>query len=63
MVFLPEVIHNILEAKTTKEVWEKLEGPLYEKEYNEQVICEEATYNLHIMRIQICWSISTSSTC
>ena len=21
-----EVIHNILEAKTTKEVWEKLEG-------------------------------------
>ena len=56
MVFLPEVIHNILEAKTTKEVWEKLEGPLYKKEYNEQVICEEATYNLHIMRIQICWA-------
>ena len=48
MVFLPEVIHNILEAKTTKEVWEKLEGPLYEKEYNEQVVCEEE-YNEQVV--------------
>ena len=45
-----EVIHNILEAKTAKEVWEKLEGlymrknltnKLYVK--NEQVVREEAT--------------------
>ena len=35
-----EVIHNILEAKTAKEVWKKNRS-LYEKEYDEQVVREE----------------------
>ena len=38
-----EVIHNILEVKTAKEVWEKTRRFLYEKESDEQVVREEAT--------------------
>ena len=38
-----EVIHNILEAKTAKEVWEKLEGLYMRKNFDEQVVHEEAT--------------------
>ena len=37
-----EVIHNILEAKTANDVWEKTKRSLYEKEFDEQVVCEEA---------------------
>ena len=35
-----EVIHNILEAKTAKEVWKKNRS-LYEKEYDKQVVRED----------------------
>ena len=38
-----EVIHNILEAKTAKEIWEKTRRSLYEKESDKQVVREEAT--------------------
>lgn len=38
-----EVIHNILVAKTSKEVWEKTWRSLYEKGFGKQIVCEEAT--------------------
>ena len=38
-----EVIHNILEAKTAKEVWEKLESLYMRKKFDEQVVREEVT--------------------
>ena len=38
-----EVIHNILKAKTAKEVWEKLEGLYMRKKFDKQVVREEVT--------------------
>ena len=38
-----EVIHNILEAKTAKEVWEKLESLYMRKKFDKQVVREEVT--------------------
>ena len=38
-----EVIHNIPEAKTAKEVWEKLESLYMRKKFDKQVVREEVT--------------------
>ena len=43
-----EVIHNILEAKTTKEVWEKLEGLYMRKNLMNKLYVKKHLYSLHI---------------
>ena len=43
-----EVIHNILEAKTTKEVWEKLEGLNMRKNLTNKWYVKKQLYSLHI---------------
>ena len=43
-----EVIHNILEAKTVKEVWEKLEGLYMRKNPMNKLYMKKQLYSLHI---------------
>ena len=43
-----EVIHNILEAKTTKEVWEKLEGLYIRKNLTNKLYVKKQLYSLHM---------------
>ena len=43
-----EVIHNILEAKITKEVWEKLEGLNMRKNLTNKWYVKKQLYSLHI---------------
>ena len=43
-----EVIHNILEAKTAKEVWEKLEGFYMRKNLKNKLYAKKQLYNLHM---------------
>ena len=43
-----EVIHNILEAMTVKEVWEKLEGLYMRKNPMNKLYMKKQLYNLHI---------------
>jgi len=43
-----EVIHNILEAKTTKEVWEKLEGLYMRKNLTNKLYMKKQLYSLHM---------------
>ena len=51
-----EVIHNILEAKTTKEVWVKLKGLYMRKNLTNKLYVKKQLYSLH-------WNISTRLTC
>ena len=43
-----EVIHNILEAKTTKEVWEKLEDLYMRKNLTNKLYVKKQLYSLHM---------------
>ena len=43
-----EVIHNILEAKTAKEVWEKLEGLYMRKNLTNKLYMKRQLYSLHM---------------
>ena len=43
-----EVIHNILEAKTTKEIWEKLEGLYMRKNLTNKLYVKKQLYSLHM---------------
>ena len=43
-----EVIHNILEAKTTKKVWEKLEGLYIRKNLTTKLYVKKQLYNFHM---------------
>ena len=43
-----EVIHNILEAKTVKEVWEKLEGLNMRKNLTNKLYVKKQLYSLHM---------------
>ena len=43
-----EVIHNILEAKTAKEVWEKLEGLYMRKNLTNKLYLKKQLYSLHM---------------
>ena len=43
-----EVIHNILEAKTAKEVWEKLEGLYMRKNLMNKLYVKKQLYSLHM---------------
>ncbi|KAL4621167.1 hypothetical protein ACB092_06G208900 [Castanea dentata] len=43
-----EVIHNILEAKTAKEVWEKLEGLYMRKNLTNKLYVKKQLYSSHI---------------
>ena len=43
-----EVIHNILAAKTVKEVWEKLEGLYMRKNLTNKLYAKKQLYSLHI---------------
>ena len=43
-----EVIHNILEAKTAKEVWKKLEGFYMRKNLKNKLYVKKQLYNLHM---------------
>ena len=43
-----EVIHNILEAKTSKEVWEKLEGLYMRKNLTNKLYVKKQLYSLHM---------------
>ena len=43
-----EVIHNILEAKTTNEVWEKLEGLYMRKNLINKLYVKKQLYSLHM---------------
>ena len=41
-----EVIHNILEAKTAKEIWEKLEGHSMRKNLTNKLYVKKQLYSL-----------------
>ena len=43
-----EFIHNILEAKTAKEVWEKLEGLYMRKNLTNKLYVKKQLYSLHM---------------
>ena len=43
-----EVIHNILAAKTVKEVWEKLESIYMRKNLTNKLYAKKQLYSLHI---------------
>ena len=43
-----EVIHNIPEAKTAKEVWEKLEGLYMRKNLMNKLYVKKQLYSLHM---------------
>ena len=43
-----EVIHNILEAKTAKEVWEKLESLYMRNNLTNKLYAKKQLYSLHI---------------
>ena len=43
-----EIIHNILEVKTTKEVWEKLEGHYMRKNLTIKLYVKKQLYSLHM---------------
>ena len=43
-----EVIHNILKAKTAKEVWEKLEGLYMRKNLMNKLYVKKQLYSLHM---------------
>ena len=43
-----EVIHNILETKTAKEVWEKLEGLYMRKNLTNKLYVKKQLYSLHM---------------
>ena len=43
-----EVIQNILEAKTAKEVWEKLESLYMRKNLMNKLCMKKQLYNLHM---------------
>ena len=43
-----EVIHNIQEAKTAKEVWEKLEGLYMRKNLTNKLYLKKQLYSLHM---------------
>ena len=43
-----EVIHNILEAKTAKEVWEKLEDLYMRKNLTNKLYVKKQLYSLHL---------------
>ena len=43
-----EVIHNILEAKTTKEVWVKLKGLYMRKNLTNKLYVKKQLYSLHM---------------
>ena len=43
-----EVIHNILEAKTAKEVWKKLEGLYMRKNLMNKLYVKKQLYSLHM---------------
>ena len=43
-----EVIYNILEAKTAKEVWEKLEGLYMRKNLTNKLYVKKQLYSLHM---------------
>ena len=42
------VIHNILEAKTAKEVWENLEGLYMRKNLTNKLYVKKQLYSLHM---------------